>query len=374
MEVPAVSVIIPMYNVEKYIGECLDSILNQTFQDFEVIVVDDCSTDNSRAVVESYLKKFGGRLILSKTKKNSGTPAEPCNLGLALSHGDYLFFMDNDDTITPIALEELYTVAKDFDADVVACEKYYSLPNESWHNAEFRRRLKPYSYKKGGFVTEPTLLSEDLFQRVKDYSKQKFLWPIWTKFIKRKILAENQIRYEPTIVSDLIFTTYLIFSAKRWVRVPNVINYWRAREDSLSNGKKDFGKYLSIYSRALAAGFNCLDKFLANIEIFQQKPAAKYIVLKTYVDHILQAYFFKIYSFFDEEFYETLATVDELLRKEFTGDEVALTAYLFNMLNACRVKDIRLQKRVEDLEKAARQDKAYIAELENFISNALDRE
>ena len=59
LEVPAVSVIIPMYNVEKYIGECLDSILNQTFQDFEVIVVDDCSTDNSRAVVESYLKKTG---------------------------------------------------------------------------------------------------------------------------------------------------------------------------------------------------------------------------------------------------------------------------------------------------------------------------
>ena len=56
--VPAVSIIIPMYNSEKYIGECLDSILAQTFTAYEVIVVDDCSTDNSRAVVESYLPKF----------------------------------------------------------------------------------------------------------------------------------------------------------------------------------------------------------------------------------------------------------------------------------------------------------------------------
>ena len=59
-KIPAVSIIIPMYNAEKYIGACLDSILAQTFTDFEVIVVDDCSTDNSRTVVQSYLPKFNG--------------------------------------------------------------------------------------------------------------------------------------------------------------------------------------------------------------------------------------------------------------------------------------------------------------------------
>ena len=57
-KIPAVSIIIPMYNAEKYIGECLDSLLAQTFQDYEVIVVDDCSTDNSRAIVQNYLPKF----------------------------------------------------------------------------------------------------------------------------------------------------------------------------------------------------------------------------------------------------------------------------------------------------------------------------
>ena len=372
---PAVSIVIPMYNAEKYIGECLDSILNQTFQDFEVILVDDCSTDNSRVVAESYLEKFGGRLILSKTKKNSGDPAEPCNLGIAISRGDYLFFMDNDDALTPTALEEFFNVARDFDADVVACEKFYSVPEEFWHDAEFRNTLKPDSYKQGSFVSSPTLLSDDLSERTNDYNQEKFLWPAWTKFIKRDFLAENQIRFESAIVSDLIFTTCLIFSAKRWLRVPNAFYYWRMRTDSLSNGKKDLGKYLSTYSRALTTGFSCLDKFLADIEFFRQNPAAKYIVLKTYADHILQGYFSEIYSqISDAELYDTLATLDELFRKEFSNSEVALTSYLFNMMNAYRAEILRLQERVENFEKTARQDKAYISELENFIANRLDKE
>ena len=70
---PAVSVVVPLYNVEKYIGECLDSLLAQTFQDFEVVVVDDCSTDNNVKVVESYAPKFGGRLKLTRMKKNTGS-------------------------------------------------------------------------------------------------------------------------------------------------------------------------------------------------------------------------------------------------------------------------------------------------------------
>ena len=69
---PAVSVIVPLYNAEKYIAECLDSLLAQTFQNFEVIVVDDCSTDNSRQIAESYLEKFGGRLKIFDNEKNSG--------------------------------------------------------------------------------------------------------------------------------------------------------------------------------------------------------------------------------------------------------------------------------------------------------------
>ena len=115
MELPAISVVIPMYNAEKYVGELLNSILAQTFQNFEVIVVDDCSTDNSVAVVRNFMPLFGGRLTLTKTQKNCGGPGEPSNIGIAFSRGEYLLILDNDDTITPTALGELYSVAKHFD-------------------------------------------------------------------------------------------------------------------------------------------------------------------------------------------------------------------------------------------------------------------
>lgn len=109
MASPAISVIIPLYNAEKYLSDCLDSLLDQTFSDFEIIVVDDCSTDNSVAIVESYAPKFNGRLILTATKKNSGNAGYTArNKGFLFSRGEYVFFMDADDMIIETALEELY--------------------------------------------------------------------------------------------------------------------------------------------------------------------------------------------------------------------------------------------------------------------------
>lgn len=101
---PAVSVIIPLYNAEKYIAESLDSLLAQTFQNFEVVVVDDCSTDSSCDIVESYASKFGGRLTLSHMAKNSGSGGLPRNKGMMLSCGEYIQFLDADDTLTRTAL------------------------------------------------------------------------------------------------------------------------------------------------------------------------------------------------------------------------------------------------------------------------------
>ncbi|MBR1807746.1 MAG: glycosyltransferase family 2 protein [Selenomonadaceae bacterium] len=178
MQMPAVSVIIPLYNAEKYIGECLDSILAQTFQDFEVIVVDDCSTDSSAQVVESYMPKFDGRLRLERTLANSGSPGLPGNMGVRFSRGEYLLILDNDDAITPDAIEKLYTTAKDFDADVVACEKYYQVPTQFFNDAEVLAKIQPYSYQRGGFVDKPTLIEFDVAKRVVDCTQKRFLWNI----------------------------------------------------------------------------------------------------------------------------------------------------------------------------------------------------
>ncbi|MBQ3451625.1 MAG: glycosyltransferase family 2 protein [Synergistaceae bacterium] len=125
---PAISVVIPMYNAEEYVEECLDSILKQTFQNFEVIVVDDCSTDNSVAVVKNYAPKFGGRLKLAQTKENSrGGGYIPRNLGLMYSRGEYIFFVDSDDFILDKALGILYKLAREHETDVVYTSSHYDM-------------------------------------------------------------------------------------------------------------------------------------------------------------------------------------------------------------------------------------------------------
>lgn len=133
---PAVSIIIPMYNAEKYIGECLDSILAQTFPYFEVILVDDCSTDNCAKIAKSYLEKFGGRLKIATLHKNSGNPSTPRNVGIEISSGEYLLFIDNDDAITNTALAELYLTAKRFEADVLFYNGYYRFHGDNLATAK----------------------------------------------------------------------------------------------------------------------------------------------------------------------------------------------------------------------------------------------
>ena len=234
MKIPSISVIIPLYNAEKYIADCLDSILAQTFQDFEVIVVDDCSTDGSPAIVESYREKFGGRLTISRMNKNSGCAAVPKNKGLTFSRGEYVSFIDADDAITPTAFEELYSVAKNFNADVVACEKYFEVPEEFWHNAEFWKELEPVTYQEAEFVTEPTLLTDNLFERVQRYYQGGYLWNVWSKLVRRNFIIENEISFaEAAVGEDMIFTGCLIFAAERYILVPNVINFYRFIDDSI---------------------------------------------------------------------------------------------------------------------------------------------
>ena len=356
----AVSVVIAMYNTEKFIGECLDSLLNQTFTNFEVIVIDDCSTDNSAAIVESYAPKFNGRLKLTRLQTNSGSAGAPRNMGLALSRGEYVSFIDDDDTITPTALEELYSIAKDFDADVVACEKYFDVPEKSWYDAEFRRQLKPFSYQRGGFVTEPTLIGEDIAERVKACAQKRFLWNLWSKLIRRDFMIENKITmpFPVHVGEDMLCTCLIVYSAKKLVRVPNAINCYRNRGDSITWRGRAGAAGLQKYTQALKVGFAHLDKFLSGREFFRQHPDVKYLALDTYVREML-GYLQDIYAQIPAP------ALDELLRKEFgDGDNTALTTFIFSAMNVQRLQFMQAQYQFNQF---AAQSNRRIAELEGEL-------
>jgi len=323
---PAVSIIIPMYNVEKYIGECLDSILAQTLKNFEVIVVDDCSTDNSVAIVESYLEKFGGRLKIKRTRNNSGGCAVPRNFGLPFSSGEYILFMDGDDTITPTALNELYTIAKKFDADVVHCEKYYQIPDEQWNNREFRKQLKPTSYQTSNFVTEPTALPDDISVRVSMFHQRKFIHAIWVNLFRRDFILENEIKMCDVPAEDMIFTMCAVCTSKKFVSVPNVINFYRVRENSVSTEKTDEVGRFRKWFRAFRLGFEYLDEFLSGRQNLSQREDLKYLLFDTYLNEMCN-YFYNLYL------QAPLPLIDEILKAEFKDcDNVALKAFIFNIM------------------------------------------
>ena len=183
---PAVSVVAPMYNVEKYVGECLESVLNQTFQNFEFIIVDDCSTDNSAKVVESYIPKFNGRLKLLHLKKNSGSIPKPLNTAIKFSRGKYIAYLDPDDMFTPDALETFYNVAEKFQADVVQAVNIYEIsPPDN------KPVLKTSKFSPDKATVEPA----DPGERLKRYYEGYYGGGVaWNKFYRR-IGARRFARY-----------------------------------------------------------------------------------------------------------------------------------------------------------------------------------
>lgn len=124
-----VSIVMPVYNVEKYLRMCLDSVVNQTLADIEVIVVNDGSTDHSLSILEEYEAKYKG-LITVYTTENRGV-SHARNYGIERAHGEYLLFVDSDDFIEPDMCEKLYEKAKKDNNDIVICKYYDVYANET---------------------------------------------------------------------------------------------------------------------------------------------------------------------------------------------------------------------------------------------------
>ena len=325
--IPAVSIVIPMYNTEKYIGECLDSILNQTFQDFEVILVDDCSTDNSCAIVESYKPKFGGKLQLIKSEKNSGGCAIPRNIGARYSIGKYLYFMDSDDVITETSLEELYHLAEDFNVDVVHCQKWYEAPEE--FTADEKKSFKTNSWEMGEFVSKPVYLTDKLDERIKMFVEHKICWMAWLNLIRREYFLNFNRTFDDLRVSeDVLYMLKTLCTASKILCVPNIVYMWRTRKNSQCREVLPVEKRVPRRVRDVFLGITYLDEYMSGIEFFVKHPNYKYDVLNFFKE--LQTYdVLHMYARFP------VHKLDGLIRRELdeVSDKTALTAFLFSRMN-----------------------------------------
>lgn len=261
-----ISVVIPMYNAEKYIGDCLDSLLAQTLQDFEVIVVDDCSTDSSCAVVQSYAGKFGGRLKLARTKKNSGGGGYvPRNIGLNLSRGKYIFFADADDFLAENGLEILYAAAEKVEADVVytaAC-----------HYLERNGKLNLMT-DSDPFQDNPTLTLDDPNENLRRLFFDRHFRNPWTKFSRRDFLIENEIFF-PKIISggDFIWTIHVYCCVKKFLRLPTPIYFYRNYSaESVSRKKRTAPEQVYHWAAAFAAWLEAFNSLARKMRPLRENP------------------------------------------------------------------------------------------------------
>lgn len=219
-----ISIIIPVYNVEKYLRECLDSILAQTFQDFEIICVDDGSTDKSLEILQEYKRKDDRFVILQQRHSGAGSAR---NNGIRLAEGKYIQFLDSDDYFEPTLLEEMYNHAEKFNADLTVCSS--RKVDDEGNITETGSPNFPINIDK--------VPREQVFNR-QDFKDEIFclLIPVvWNKLIKKSFLEENHLEFPPLkIYEDIAFMHSLVISARRIAAFnKELINYRFNRPGSL---------------------------------------------------------------------------------------------------------------------------------------------
>ena len=210
------SVIIPVYNVENYLNECLDSVTSQTLDDVEIICIDDGSTDNSPYILKEYQKKDSRIKII--TKENGGQ-ATARNLGIKEAQGEYITFVDSDDFIEPTMFEKLYTKAKDNNLDIAMC-KIATYDNQT---EEIKNNV--WYYMLGVFRD----FEKDIFNHkdTKEFTCHIAVTP-YNKIYKTTLLKENNILFPEGLIFEdekFFYDTYL--RAKRVSIVDEFLYYYR---------------------------------------------------------------------------------------------------------------------------------------------------
>lgn len=336
MEVPAVSVVIPLFNTEKYIARCLESILNQTFQDFEVIVVDDGSSDSSCAVVESYREKFGGRMTLLKLEKNTGCEGSaPRNVGFKQARGEYVFFVDADDFIVETALEILHAAATQSAADVVYTSHYY------FHSED--GKLQEVADKES-FGNDEMILTVDYAEKLCEqlFNENGIYQMPWTKFVARKFLLANEIAF-PMIISggDFLWTIQVVYYAKRFLRLPIALYFHNENADSVTRKKSAPEKKIVDTVKAFLMGAKALDDLSNKIDVLKRNKNYLHFATRAFFGNCLGRNFEARQKFSTVELYEILCD----------GLDDSLIAFLFSVIDSEQNALLKLQARVAALEK-----------------------
>ena len=211
-----VSIVIPVYNVEEFIVQCIDSVLNQTYKKLEIIFVDDGSTDESGKICDKYALK--DKRIKVIHKKNGGLSSAR-NAGLDYATGKYLMFLDSDDFLEENACEVLYNKIKQIDVDYVIGNYIYVS-------------------HKGEKYEEPMFKQDNSFElTIKNYDKSFFVMNsvVWNKIFKTDSIKKHKLKFlEGALAEDAIFTSYYYTHTLKGYYINDIILNYRQNEENKS--------------------------------------------------------------------------------------------------------------------------------------------
>ncbi|ARR03275.1 glycosyltransferase, family 2 [Campylobacter vicugnae] len=218
---PKVSIIIPVYNVERYISECLDSCINQTLQDIEIIIVDDCGSDKSIDIVKEYAKK-DSRIKIIYNKQNQGPFVSRNNAAIQAS-GEYFLCLDSDDFLDLKACEIAYNATKDGYYDIVKFNVYNYDGNTCWHMEWVT--LNNYSFES---------LEEyaNYIYRQKDYPRWNLAFMMVKRDIYLKAFEILNLKDRITMAEDALMSFVLCNLSNKFCYICDILYYYRQNENS----------------------------------------------------------------------------------------------------------------------------------------------
>lgn len=239
---PKVSILVPVYNVEKYLRQCLDSIITQTLQDIEIIVINDGSKDSSPQIIAEYAAKDARIKVINKTNSGYG---HSMNVGLAAATGEYIGIVESDDWVDAEMFENLYALAKQNAAEVVKSNYYFY-----WSKPTEKNKLKTVLPKNDiGRVLNPQI-------------EQGIFWcgpAIWSAIYQKDFLAQNNIKFLETpgaSYQDTAFNFKVWASAKRIYLTDAA--YLHYRQDNEQSSVKSPGKVYCVCDE-----YHEIEKFVA---------------------------------------------------------------------------------------------------------------
>ena len=246
---PKVSIVVPIYNVEKYLRQCLDSVVSQTLSDIEIICVNDGSTDSSLEIINEYADKDPRIKVINK--QNSGY-GNTMNCGFNMASGEYIGIVESDDYCELDMFERLYNCAKVNDLDVCKGNFYYYFSSE---NENIKYNLPKASLKKGVF--RPTTDFNSLRAQVEFFNIKP---TIWSAIYKKEFIRENNIRFNETPGASFQDTS---FNFKVWALASRVMlidmPFIHYRQDNEMSSMNSSSKVYCVIDE-----YHEIERFLSN--------------------------------------------------------------------------------------------------------------